>query len=282
MNLGVAIGPAIGGFRATRSYSISFMAAASAQVLYFFVTLLVVRETKPEVSVADTDADGEDGGYRHLLRDYSFLLFCVTFTVMGLAYAQMMTIFPVYIKDQYLVPESQFGLIMATNAAMVVLFQYPIAHVLERYRLGPVVASGALFVGLGVGLVAFSSNFTLFLLSMVIVTIGELIFAPSSTAFVAKVAPDAMRGRYMGVYGMTLGLAFGLGPVVGGAINDNLAPAYVWYIMGAVGLASAVAFLLVGRRAAHEQERVAAAASAADAGMAASPQALAGEHTAHR
>lgn len=37
MNLGVAIGPAIGGFLATRSYSISFMAAASAQILYFLL-----------------------------------------------------------------------------------------------------------------------------------------------------------------------------------------------------------------------------------------------------
>jgi MFS family permease len=258
------------------------MAAASASTLYFFITLLFVRETKPQVAVADTDSNRGDGGYRYLLRDHSFLFFCVTFTVMGIAYAQMMTIFPVYIKDQYLVPESQFGLIMATNAAMVVVFQYPIARILERYRLGPVLASGALFVGLGVGLVALSRSFPLFLLSMVIVTIGELIFAPSSTAFVAKVAPEAMRGRYMGVYGMTFGLAFGLGPVVGGVINDSVGPVFVWQIMAAVGLVSAVAFLLVGHRAAGQKAPDVTVTSTADASTIGNPDPVGSDGTTHR
>jgi MFS family permease len=248
-NLGIAIGPAVGGFIATRSYLISFLAAALCQAVYFFVTLIFVKETKPETAANETESRVGNGGYGHVLRHYSFLLFCVSFTLMGVAYAQMMTIFPVYIKDLFNVPENQFGIIMATNAAMVVLFQWPITRALERYPLGPVLAAGATFTALGVGSVAFFNSFPTFLLSMVIVTVGELIFAPSSTAFVANVAPEAMRGRYMGVYGLTWGLSFGLGPVVGGLINDNLGPVYVWHIMLLVALVSAVAFLSLGRRA---------------------------------
>ncbi len=254
-NLGIAIGPAVGGFIATRSYLLSFLAAASSSALYFIITLLLVKETKPEAEATDEHSREGSGGYGHILRDYSFLLFCLTFTVLGIVYAQMMTIFPVYIKDQYQIPESQFGLIMATNAAMVVLFQFPITRILERYRLGPVLASGALFVALGVGSVAFFNSFPMFLLSMVIVTIGELIFAPSSTTFAANVAPEVMRGRYMGVYGMTWGLSFGLGPVVGGIINDALGPVYVWQVMAVIGLASALAFLMIGRKTTSEKRR---------------------------
>jgi MFS family permease len=246
-NLGIAIGPAIGGFIATRSYLVSFLAAAAASAIYFLIILFFTTETRPEVSV-DRNASAEvSGGYGRLLRDFRFLAFCLTLAVMGIAYAQMMTILPVYIKEQYGIVESQFGLIMATNAAMVVVFQYPVTKLLKRVPLGSALAVGALFVALGLGTVAISSAFTMFLLSMIIVTIGELIFAPSSTAFAADVAPEAMRGRYMGVYGMSYGLTFGLAPAVGGIINDSLGPVAVWYSMTGVALLSAVSFLLIGR-----------------------------------
>jgi MFS family permease len=277
-NLGIAIGPAIGGFIATRSYFISFMVAAASSALYFFITLILIKETKPEVEPTDEDHREEKGGYGYILRDYSFLFFCLIFAVMSIAYIQMMTIFPVYIKDQYQIPESQFGLIMATNAAMVVLFQYPLTRILERYQLGPVLASGALFVALGVGSVAFFNSFPMFLLSMVIVTIGELIFAPSATTFVANVAPEAMRGRYMGVYGMTWGLSFGLGPITGGIINDNLGPSHVWQVMAVVGLLSAVAFLALGMKGAQEKRLSPAASGTADVGVAGNPSSHGGRN----
>jgi MFS family permease len=246
-NLGIAIGPAIGGFIASRSYLVSFLAAAAASAIYFLIILFFTTETLPEVSVERNASAEVSGGYGRLLRDFRFLAFCLTLAVMGIAYAQMTTILPVYIKEQYGIVESQFGLIMATNAAMVVVFQYPVTKLLKRVPLGSALAVGALFVALGLGTVAISSAFAMFLLSMVIVTIGELIFAPSSTTFAADVAPEAMRGRYMGVYGMSYGLTFGLAPAVGGIINDSLSPVAVWYSMTGVALLSAVSFLLIGR-----------------------------------
>jgi MFS family permease len=247
-NLGIAIGPAIGGFIATRSYLVSFAAAAFASAFYFLVILFFTEETRPTTSVSDSDAAEATQGYGRLVRDVPFLAFCITLGVMGIAYAQVMTILPVYIKDQYQIVESQYGLIMATNAAIVVLFQYPVAKLLKRVALAPALSVGALFVAIGLGTVGVSSTFSMFLLSMIVVTIGELIFAPSSTAFVADVAPETMRGRYMGVYGMSFGLSFGLAPAVGGIINDTFSPVLVWYSMAGVALLTAAFFLLIGRQ----------------------------------
>ncbi|MGB3906284.1 MAG: MFS transporter [Anaerolineae bacterium] len=180
-------------------------------------------------------------------RQFSILFFGTLVSASGSSLGwPFMTI---YMHERLDVPLTTVGLIMATNAAMVVLFQYRKTRMVSRYRLGPVLASGSLFVALGVGTVALSSSFVMFLLSMVIVTIGELIFAPSSTAFVADVAPEAMRGPYMAAYGMTWGLSFGLGPIVGGIINDRLGPVFVWQITAAVGLVAAASFLLIGRKA---------------------------------
>ena len=69
---------------------------------------------------------------------------------------------------------------------------------------------------MGAGSVALGGGFWGFWLSMVILTIGELLIAPTGTAVAANLAPPDMRGRYMGLYGITWGVAFGIGPVIGG------------------------------------------------------------------
>ena len=49
----------------------------------------------------------------------------------------------------------------------------------------------------------FVSLFLLFLLAMVIITIGEMFVSPIGQAIVARMAPEEMRGRYMAVFGFS-------------------------------------------------------------------------------
>jgi MFS family permease len=161
----------------------------------------------------------------------------------------MMVLLPVYAKESFGVPESQYGFILATNAAMVVLFQYGVTRVTTRFPTLRVLAVGSVFYALGVGSVALGMAFPAFLVSMIVLTIGELIMAPTSTTLTAALAPPDMRGRYMGVYSLTWGISFGLGPVLGGLLSDHVAPAAIWYSGLLLGLAAALGFLLLSRSA---------------------------------
>ncbi len=245
MNVGVAIGPAIGGFIATRSYTLSFLLAAFSFAILILPTLFLIRETRPETPLEREG--GERMGYGRVLRDLPFLGFAGTFALMNLAYAQMLIYLPVYIKENYGIPESGYGFILATNALMVVLFQFAVTRVTERYPRLLVMAVGTLLIAIGLGSVAFFDTFFLFLLSMIIYTIGELITAPTATAFVADAAPVTMRGTYMGVYRLGFGFGFGLGPMVGGVLHDSLGPAYIWHGAFLTGLISTAAFLHLNR-----------------------------------
>jgi MFS family permease len=136
---------------------------------------------------------------------------------------------------------------MATNAGMVVLFQYSVTRLSERFHHLPVLAVGSIFYAVGVGSVALGTGFVGFLISMVILTIGEMIMIPTSTALAANLAPADMRGRYMGFYGITWGVGFGTGPVLGGLLNDHVAPVMIWYGGLIVGCMAAVGFLILIR-----------------------------------
>lgn len=245
-NLGVAIGPSIGGFVTSVSYALAFYIAAGASGLFTLLILFFVTETVPRKKKPVEQPEGNTG-YGPLLRDRPFLAFCGVYTLAGMAYSLMMVLLPVYAKENFGVPENQYGFIMATNAAMVVLFQYSVTRVTEGYRHLPVLAAGSLFYALGVGSVALGWNFPTFLGSMVVLTIGEMIMIPTSTALTANLAPPEMRGRYMSVYGLTWGAGFGIGPVIGGFLNDNLAPVTIWYGGLAMGLGAALGFVLLAR-----------------------------------
>ena len=244
-NLGVAIGPSVGGFVAVVSYAIAFGVAAGASLLFALLILFFVAETVPPLA---DDRPQAETGYGPLLRDRPFLAFCVFYALAAMVSSLLMVLLAVYTKENFGVPENQYGFIMAANAVMVVLFQYAVTGVSSRYPHLPVLALGSLFYALGAGSVAWGWNFPTFLASMVILTIGELLLVPTATTLTANLAPPDMRGRYMGVYSLTWGIAFGIGPVVGGFLNDHVAPVAIWYGGLAIGLAAMLGFLLLARR----------------------------------
>ena len=106
---------------------------------------------------------------------------------------------------------------------------------------------GTLFYTLAVGSVAFGHSFLGFWIVIVIMTIGELILMPTASAFVAALAPLDMRGRYMSISGLTWSVAAGIGPIIGGYLNDNIAPAAAWYGGFLIGICGILAFYILLR-----------------------------------
>ena len=112
-----------------------------------------------------------------MLRDRPFVALCGVFVLATMPAAIMMMLLAVYAKENFGVPERQYGFIMATNAAMVVLFQY------RGDAAEPGVSSAA---SAGAGRVLLCDRrrergvgrrLLGFWLSMVILTIGELLIA---------------------------------------------------------------------------------------------------------
>lgn len=244
-NLGVAIGPAIGGFLAAQSYLITFWCSASAVFIYFLITPLLMRETKPNAPLVH---DAAPGNLMTVLRDTRFVVFCLGGIGCTILAAQMMTVLPIYMKDQFGLGETFFGWVMTTNAAMVVFLQLPITRVTRHVPRLVLTAGGALLYALGVGSVALGNAFPHFIAAMIVFTFGEMILIPTSTAVTADLAPADLRGRYMGMLGLTWSVGFGIGPIVGGLISDQIAPIALWPLTAISGILAAIVFLALARR----------------------------------
>lgn len=246
-NLGIAIGPAIGGFIIVYSYQVGFAAAAATLILFGLVIAIVARETIPR-EAESTTRFARLSGYKDIVRDRWFMKFIGSFTLFKTCSVMLWVLFGVYAKQNYQLPESQIGLIQATNAAMVVLFQVAVTHRTSHFRPLPVMAAGALIYTLGVTSIALGQGFWAFWLSYVVLTIGELIILPTASSYVADQAPPDKRGRYMSFFSLSQGSARTVAPIVGGAFNDNLGPQAIWFGAGLIGTLGAVGLAILGRR----------------------------------
>jgi MFS family permease len=248
-NLGISLGPTIGGFIAARSYNTVFYLAAGGMITYGLLIILFARETLPGKNKATAkEGVNEKGGYGKVFKDRHYLSFVSAFTFSQLTASIMWVLLSVYVKTNYHIPEQQYGFIAATNAIMVVLFQIWVTRITRRFHPLKAMIAGAVFFGVGVGSVALGSGFWAFWLSMVIMTIGELILVPTTTTYAANQAPPDMRGRYMSIYSLSWGTASGIGPVFGGFLNDNLGPRFIWMGGFISGMISASMFGVLSRK----------------------------------
>jgi MFS family permease len=248
-NLAVVLGPVIGGFVAARSYLALFIIDAIVSGIVALMVFLLIPETKPatpegeqQESTAQTFA-----GYLQVLRDGKFMAFTFVCLITWLVYMNMNTTLGVFLRDQHGIPESGYGWIISINAAMVVLFQFPITHRIEKNPPMLMMALGAFFIAAGLLLYGFVGTFWLFAVAMAILTIGEMVTIPIANAIVATFSPEEMRGRYNFIYGNSWGISFAVGPYLAGVVMDNYDPNLLWYACGVIGMIAVLGFLILHR-----------------------------------
>jgi MFS family permease len=244
-NLGVVLGPAIGGFTAAISYNITFAIMGAGLFGCGLLISFLSIETIPSHLKVVIEKTNAFKGYLTALKDRNLLGVLGSFTFNRLCSSILWMLLAVYAKQQFGISERLYGFIPMTNAVMVVLFQILVTRMIKKRSPVRSMALGALFYSLAVFGVAISNGFWAFLTCMVIATLGEMILVPTSTTYVSKLAPDNMRARYMSLYTVTWGVGTMIGPLLGGLLSDLVDPKATWLGGGFLGLIGAVLFVAI-------------------------------------
>jgi MFS family permease len=252
-NLSAAIGPALGGLLAARSYLLLFVSDAAISTLVAVLVYFLLAETRPRWVQKEVPESMIQtfGGYGRIVRDGAFMAFTAACTLAALTYIQMNTTLGVYLRDFHGIRVRDYGYIMSLNAIMVVLFQFSTTRRVRAYPAMLMMALGTGVYAIGFTMYGVFDTYAFFLLAMVIVTIGEMIIEPVSQAAVSRLAPEDMRGRYMAFFGFSWVFAAATGPMLAGSILDNFDPRLLWYTSGLIGLLGVGMFLLLHGRANH-------------------------------
>src|SRR5262249_38929076 len=132
-----------------------------------------------------------------------------------------------------------YGAVVSMNGALIVFCELPLTRLTRKFPGRRVMAAGHLVCATGYALNAFAHSIPTLVLCMIVFTLGEMLLMPTAAAYLANLAPPEMRGRYMGVSGLTWSTAL----IIGSAFGMKLfatAPTAYWTICATMGLFAAL------------------------------------------
>jgi predicted MFS family arabinose efflux permease len=189
---------------------------------------------------------------RHMLRDTTFLALCGASFFIALVYMQAMS--TLYLNSLGFGP-AQYGRIIAVNGLLIVLGQLPLTNWMHGKHRGHLLITGATLTALGFGLKAVAFSELTFIGTVVIWTFGEMIQVPHLPPIVTELAPENMRARYMGVFGMSFSGAATLGAPLGGLVLHYAGPTALWLGGAILALIAAALYATIRHGIAQPSER---------------------------
>lgn len=246
INLGWAIGGALGGFVAAYNYQLLFWVdgitnIAAAILLYNVLSpskneatkQVIKKKTEPVISV---------------YKDRLYLVFVFLQIVFAICFFQLFTILPVFFKEKWHLSEPFIGFTMALNGLLIAVIEMVLVYKLEGRRpYLQYISAGVLLVGVSYAILANDSINTMLLaiISSVVVTFGEMLSMPFMNSFWIRRTRTSNRGQYAGLYTMAWSMAQVVGPITSGQIAEHNGYNVLWLGTGVICLLLSIAYLLM-------------------------------------
>lgn len=214
INLGIAIGPLIGGvIMANFSFDWLFIIdglTCICAAIYLRLQLPNIEGKKPKVEKAQRG--------KSVYQDGKYLLFFAISLINLIVFFQIINVVPLFLKEYYCLTEGQIGLFFTLNGLIIVLVEMPVIHYLESKKLVYLpLMLGILFIGIAhIPLMIFSMPLVLMLvLYNVLVSVGEILNFPFINTYTILKAEGNRQGSYMGLMSMMFSLAYIIAPLIG-------------------------------------------------------------------
>jgi predicted MFS family arabinose efflux permease len=246
INLGMSVGPAVGGFLAAWSYTALFWVdGASSLAAAALLVWAPVRAAARDAVEAAPDASPQAAAVAprasllgEAWRDRRLLYFLGASLPALVVFFQLMAAVPLFLVRDLGFSPAFYGVVFTLNTLMIVALEVPLNVAMAHWPHRRQLALGAALVGFGFGAMALTDSRAGLAATIVIWTFGEMILLPGMAAYVGDIAPESRSGEYMGLYTMTFGFALVLAPPLGTFLLDHFGGGVLWPAMLGLGLVS--------------------------------------------
>ncbi|QPQ29587.1 MDR family MFS transporter [Lysinibacillus sp. JNUCC 51] len=215
INIAAVIGPIIGVYISQLSSpSIPFMLTGTMYIIYAVFLFFVLNRYEMQQPKASTPTKILQT-FTILLTNRVLLSFILGAILINIGYSQFDSTLPQIIELKIVDGTKLYSLLISLNAAVVLLLQLPISILSERFSSTATLLVGILFFVFGLLLFGFSNNYPLYIIAMIIFTIGEIFAFPTMSVMIDEIAPDTQKGTYLGA-AQFKNLGGFIGPIIGG------------------------------------------------------------------
>ncbi|MCP2338556.1 MDR family MFS transporter [Actinomadura rupiterrae] len=245
VNLGWAVAMASAGALAHTGFTTLFWIDAATAAAFGTLVWRAVPETRPKRPADGTADGGPRGGFLDVLRDRVMVGFTLTVGLYVFVLMQVMTTMPMAMREHGL-GAGTYGWVIALNGVVIITVQPLVNTWLARRDHALVLATGMAVVAVGIGFTALATRPWQYAAAVVVWSLGEIVGAAVLQAIVAGLAPEHLRGRYSGLYGLAWSGGFMLAPLGGTQLLGLGGSALMWPVCGALGLVAAGVQLALG------------------------------------
>ena len=242
INLGWSIGPAIGGFLASREYKLLFWADGLTNIgaaVLVFLFLRGTRRQKTDNQVVTPKTNPKDSPYK----DQKYLVFLVLTTLYAVAFFQLFTIGPLFYKQVCKLTEIQIGYILGLNGLLVALVEMILIYKIEgKFQKLSLISFGVSLVVVNYAIFLFTNNYAWLIVGIVFATLSEIFAMPFMNSFAIERSKPHNRGQYSALHSMTWSVAQISAPLIGTQTIAHFGFDALWYVLGSFGIISAVGF----------------------------------------
>ncbi len=248
VNLGFAVGSALGGAMSKYGWYLLFVGDAVTTLAYAGIVWVRVPETRPA-----HPASGRREALWGPLADRPFVVFCALISLVGMLFNQAFVTLPLDVRDHGLSPAA-YGSLIALNGVLIFLLQPLVSRLVSPYPRHRILAGAAALVGIGFGMTGLVRALPGYVAAIGVWTLGEIVMAGIGPAVAADAAPPSRRGAYQGVFQMSFGVAALTAPAAGSFVLGRFGAGVLWAACLLIGLASAAGQLALGTLRRHGED----------------------------
>ena len=251
INLGFALGPALGGLIALYNYRMIFWVdgatclLASGLIYYF----LKPKETVDENAYYDMEEKPAS-----LWKDRPYVAFVPLVTLYGIAFFQFFTTMALYYKNEMQFDEPQIGLLLAMNGLLVAVVEVILIYKIEQkgslYRW---IFWGGLLLATAYALLLFAHNYAWFILIIVVISFSEMFAMPFMNTFMNQRSDPRVKGKYASWYVMAWSAAQIITPILATQIAVHWGYPALWITLAALSIIVSLGILRIKRMADREE-----------------------------
>ncbi|HEY9339990.1 MAG TPA: MFS transporter [Hanamia sp.] len=230
INLGWAVGGALGGLLASFNYSLLFWVDGLSNLLaavLLYLTLSPKRNSATEVMKKVREPI-----LISAYKDRPYMIFIILVFIFALCFFQMFTTIPVFYKENFKLSVFFIGIIMAMNGLIISFFEMIMVFKLEGRRPSlHYISGGMLLVSISFLLLnSYPFNYALIaLVSMVFLTFGEILTMPFMNSWWIGRAKPNNRGQYAALFSVAWASAQAVGPFAGAFTAEHAGYQTLWY-----------------------------------------------------
>ncbi|EKD41453.1 MAG: multidrug resistance protein [uncultured bacterium] len=222
--LGFLFGPALGGILSTWGYgTVGFVAAGLAFLNFIFAWFILHDAPLTEIERAKRRTHLNLDVLKQVFANNKTAIPILLFFLVTFSMAHIETTFGLYLLKRFNLDAYHAGLILALSAFIMASVQGGgIGKLSKRLGEKKLIVGGSVLMTLALVGVAFSVTVPLFILFMVVHTLGYSVTNPSLSSTTSKNTPSHLQGLSLGVYHAGGSLGRILGPLAAGFVFDQL------------------------------------------------------------